>query len=110
LHPIGFRWTVAVYLVYSGAPPLLGSDREEILMEADLLPSRVVFFLSFLLSAVLAFGATLASCFGISNADLPAVFPNIGRFGRSNLGFLGQSGTFPSPNTAQITHDRLNAT
>jgi hypothetical protein len=51
-HPIGFRLTVAVYLVYS---------------------------------------------FGISNADLPAVFPNIVTFGRSNLGFSAN----PAPSLLQ---------
>jgi hypothetical protein len=35
------------------------------------------------------YGATLASWFGITATDLAAVFPNIGRFGQANLGFLG---------------------
>ncbi|HEY7322997.1 MAG TPA: hypothetical protein VIE89_36015 [Candidatus Binatia bacterium] len=34
------------------------------------------------------YGATLASWFGVGNTDLAAVFPDIGRFGQSNLGFL----------------------
>jgi uncharacterized protein (DUF1501 family) len=34
------------------------------------------------------FGATLASWFGVSDADLPAVFPNINNFGVRNLFFL----------------------
>ena len=34
------------------------------------------------------FGATLASWFGVSDADLPAVFPNINNFGARNLFFL----------------------
>jgi uncharacterized protein (DUF1501 family) len=34
------------------------------------------------------FGATLASWLGVSNADMPAVFPNIGNFGTANLGFM----------------------
>jgi uncharacterized protein (DUF1501 family) len=38
--------------------------------------------------AIDQYGATLASWLGVSNADLTAVFPNIGRFGPSNLGFL----------------------
>jgi uncharacterized protein (DUF1501 family) len=38
--------------------------------------------------AIDQYGATLASWIGVSNADLAAVFPNIGRFGQSNLGFL----------------------
>ena len=40
-------------------------------------------------TAVDQYGATLASWFGIRAVDLPAVFPNIGRFGPTNLGFLG---------------------
>jgi uncharacterized protein (DUF1501 family) len=39
--------------------------------------------------AVHQYGATLASWLGVSNADLPAVFPNIGRFSPTTLGFLG---------------------
>jgi len=38
--------------------------------------------------AIDQYGATLASWVGVLNADLAAVFPNIGRFGQSNLGFL----------------------
>jgi uncharacterized protein (DUF1501 family) len=34
------------------------------------------------------FGATLASWFGVSDADLPAVFPNINNFGVRNLFFI----------------------
>jgi uncharacterized protein (DUF1501 family) len=39
-------------------------------------------------AAVDQYGATLASWFGVSNADLEAVFPNIGRFNTTNLGFI----------------------
>src|SRR5262249_12349226 len=39
-------------------------------------------------TAVDQYGATLASWFGVGSTDLAAVFPNIGRFGQSNLGFL----------------------
>lgn len=35
------------------------------------------------------FAATMASWFGVSQSDLPVVFPNIGRFAHPNLGFLG---------------------
>ena len=35
------------------------------------------------------FSATMARWFGVSNSDLPTVFPNIGRFANPNLGFLG---------------------
>jgi len=39
-------------------------------------------------TAVDQYGATLASWFGVANTGLAAVFPNIGRFNQSNLGFL----------------------
>jgi uncharacterized protein (DUF1501 family) len=32
--------------------------------------------------------ATLASWFGLESSDLTTVFPNIGRFSSSNLGFI----------------------
>jgi uncharacterized protein (DUF1501 family) len=35
------------------------------------------------------YSATLATWFGVSATDLPAVLPNIGRFARRDLGFLG---------------------
>ncbi len=35
------------------------------------------------------YSATLATWFGVSPTDLPLVLPNIGRFARPNLGFLG---------------------
>ena len=38
--------------------------------------------------AVDQYGATLASWFGVGNADLAAVFPNLGRFSSPTLGFL----------------------
>ncbi len=34
------------------------------------------------------YGATLARWFGVSETNLPVAFPNLGRFARSNLGFL----------------------
>lgn len=34
------------------------------------------------------YGATLAQWFGVSAGDLPMVFPNLGRFARTNLGFV----------------------
>jgi len=40
-------------------------------------------------TAIDQYGATLASWFGVSGTDLPAVFPNIGRFTPTTLGFLG---------------------
>jgi len=35
------------------------------------------------------YGATLASWFGVPNANLGAVFPNLGNFAQANLGFMG---------------------
>ena len=35
------------------------------------------------------YSATLARWFGVAAADLPLVFPNLGRFAAPNLGFLG---------------------
>ncbi len=35
------------------------------------------------------YAATLATWFGVSATDLPIVLPNIGRFAKPNLGFLG---------------------
>ena len=35
------------------------------------------------------YAATLATWFGVSPTDLPTVLPNIGRFAKPNLGFLG---------------------
>lgn len=35
------------------------------------------------------YNATLARWFGVSDANLPVVLPNIGRFAKRNLGFLG---------------------
>jgi uncharacterized protein (DUF1501 family) len=34
-------------------------------------------------------GATLGRWFGVADADLAQVFPNLNRFATSNLGFMG---------------------
>ncbi len=39
-------------------------------------------------ASVEQYAATLASWYGVSTADLPLVFPNIGRFPTSDLGFM----------------------
>ena len=44
-------------------------------------------------SAVEQFGATLATWFGVAAPDLPTVFPLIGNFGSTNLGFMGTPGS-----------------
>jgi len=38
-------------------------------------------------------GATLATWFGVAAPDLPTVFPLIGNFGSTNLGFMGTPGS-----------------
>ncbi len=40
-------------------------------------------------TAVDQYGATLAQWFGVGVSNLPTVFPNIGNFAMSNVGFLG---------------------
>lgn len=35
------------------------------------------------------YSATLAQWFGVSASDLPLILPNIGRFNRTNIGFMG---------------------
>ena len=39
-------------------------------------------------TSVEQYAATLATWFGVADADLPVVFPNIGRFASRNLGFM----------------------
>jgi len=39
-------------------------------------------------ASVEQYAATLASWYGVAKADLPIVFPNIGRFATSDLGFM----------------------
>ena len=38
--------------------------------------------------AVDQYGATLAQWYGLASSSVPTVFPNIGRFSASDLGFL----------------------
>lgn len=45
-------------------------------------------------TAVDQYGATLAKWLGVSASDMPTVFPNIGNFGSSDLGFMS-SGAAP---------------
>ena len=40
-------------------------------------------------ASVEQYAATLASWYGVSDVDIPLVFPNIGRFTTANLGFMG---------------------
>ena len=34
------------------------------------------------------YSATLAKWFGVTNTDMPTVFPNLGRFAQPDLGFM----------------------
>ena len=40
-------------------------------------------------TAVDQYGATLATWFGVTPSDLNAVFPNLSRFSKADLGFVG---------------------
>jgi uncharacterized protein (DUF1501 family) len=40
-------------------------------------------------TASVQYASTLASWFGVSTANLPTIFPNIGAFSKTSLGFLG---------------------
>jgi uncharacterized protein (DUF1501 family) len=40
-------------------------------------------------TAVDQFSATIAKWFGVTSTDMATVFPNIGRFASSDMGFLG---------------------
>jgi uncharacterized protein (DUF1501 family) len=63
---------------YGQFPPLaLGSDYDAT-GTGTLIPT----------SSVDQYGATLAQWFGVAQANLPAIFPNIGNFPTSNLGIL----------------------
>jgi len=35
------------------------------------------------------YAATMAKWFGVADADMPAIFPNLANFTTANLGFLG---------------------
>jgi hypothetical protein len=39
-------------------------------------------------TAVDQYSATIAKWFGVTNGDIPTVFPNINRFATADLGFL----------------------
>jgi uncharacterized protein (DUF1501 family) len=47
-------------------------------------------------TAVDQYAATLARWFGVAASDLPTVFPNVGSFGSSDLGFLSAGGAAPA--------------
>lgn len=76
--------------VYGDFPNLQIDGPDALDHQGHLLPS----------TAVEEYAATLASWFGVSDTDIPLVVPNIGRFERSNMGFMG--GIKPRPPTRNI--------
>jgi uncharacterized protein (DUF1501 family) len=62
---------------YGTAPSVSVTSNDQV-GQGRLLPS----------TSVDQYGSTLATWFGVSPSELPSVFPNIGRFGNSNLGFV----------------------
>jgi len=63
---------------FYGTPPVVANNGPDDVGQGRLLPSM----------AVDQFGATLASWFGVSDAELATVLPNIGNYTLRNLGFL----------------------
>ncbi len=65
--------------IYGSFPSLALGGEQEANTRGTLIPT----------SSVAQYGATLAQWFGVSQSSLATVFPNIGGFTTSNLGFLG---------------------
>lgn len=65
---------------FYGTPPAVGNGTADDVGQGRLLPT----------TSVDQYAATLASWFGVSNADLPTVLPNMGNYNQSswNLGFV----------------------
>ena len=63
---------------FYGAPPVVANNGPDDVGQGRLLPS----------TSVDQYGATLASWFGVSNANLATVLPNIGNYTTRNLGFM----------------------
>ena len=64
---------------YGSFPSLVLGGAQDANMRGTLIPT----------TSVAQYGATLARWFGVSASDMATVFPNIGGFTTSNLGFLG---------------------
>lgn len=64
--------------MYGRYPTLVLQGPDDVASEGRWLPS----------TSVDQYGATLASWFGVAPADLGRVFPNLGRFSTTNLGFM----------------------
>ncbi len=65
--------------IYGSFPSLALGGEQDANTRGTLIPT----------SSVAQYGATLAQWFGVSQSSLATVFPNIGGFTTSNLGFLG---------------------
>lgn len=64
---------------YYGTFPIMGLNNNDEVGSGRLLPT----------TSVDQFAATLARWFGVSDANMSLVLPNIGNFSNSNLGFMG---------------------
>jgi uncharacterized protein (DUF1501 family) len=65
--------------LYGAFPSLVPNGADDVTTQGRWLPT----------TSVDQFGATLASWFGVQSADLASVFPNLSRFSKANLGFMG---------------------
>lgn len=65
--------------VYGSFPTLALNGADDVTGRGVYLPS----------TSLDQYGATLAKWFGVTDADMPKVFPNLARFAKSDLGFLG---------------------
>jgi uncharacterized protein (DUF1501 family) len=63
---------------YYGAVPVIADDGPDDIGQGRLIPT----------TSVEQYAATLASWFGVGNADMSTVLPNIGNFNQRNLGFV----------------------
>jgi uncharacterized protein (DUF1501 family) len=63
---------------YGNFPSLVVGSDYDANMRGTLIPT----------TALAQYGATLAEWFGVSSAGVSSIFPNIGNFGSTNLGFL----------------------
>ena len=65
--------------MYGAFPSLALGSQNDTNIRGTLIPT----------TAVDQYAATLAHWFGVTPANLPTIFPNLGNFSVPNLGFLG---------------------